>query len=34
VIVGGPEETEDKRMIELPPGDYCLTAAQRITAEE
>jgi hypothetical protein len=34
VIVGGPEETEDKGMIELPPGDYRLTAAQRVTAEE
>jgi len=34
VIVGGPEETEDKRMIELPPGDYRLTAAQRVTAEK
>jgi len=34
VIVGGPEETEDERVIELPPGDYRLTAAQRVTAEE
>jgi hypothetical protein len=34
VIVGGPEEMEDERMIELPPGDYRLTATQRVTAEE
>jgi len=34
VIVGGPEEIEDERVIELLPGDYRLTAAQRVTAEE
>ena len=34
VIVEGPEETEPKRKVTLPPGDYRLIAAQRVTGEE
>ena len=34
VIVGGPEDVEDKRITELLSGDYRLTAAQRVIGDE
>ena len=34
VIVEGPEEIKSKRKLKLRPGNYRLTAAQRITGEE
>ena len=33
VIVDGPEETNVRRSVELPPGNYRLVAAQRITGD-
>jgi hypothetical protein len=34
VIVEGPEEIKSKRKLKLRPGNYRLTAAQRVTGEE
>ena len=34
VIVEGPEEREPERNIKLPPSDYRLIAAQRVTGEQ
>jgi hypothetical protein len=34
VIVEGPEETKPERSIALPPGNYRLVAAQRVTGGE
>lgn len=34
VIVEGPEETKPERNIALPPGNYRLVAAQRVTGDE
>ena len=34
VIVEGPEETKPERNVALPPGNYRLVAAQRVTGDE
>lgn len=34
VIVEGPEETMPERNVTLPPGNYRLIAAQRVTGED
>jgi hypothetical protein len=34
INVEGPEETKPERSIELPPGNYRLVAAQRVTGDE